>query len=410
MKQKPKSYADSFWGDLANAITLRPVYRPPVEAPMATATVTLQSSAEPASASEQQKAEEERFRAVVREELELLVVPAKEAQVPAGTVQQRAEEKAAVAVEHEAQEELHSSRTTAPVYRYLKEEQDKSFGISQGQEANTGSPAGQPSIEVTTTPSAPKQRSNPYFITRKSILDSWTPTNIITKSYNAGESATPQAGKDHVVVNGEWFPVQSFEVGAKPSSARVGAARPVFQQSDTPITPPDISSGRVRRILKPKLTASQLKGLGFSEYEAVVLEGLYRGRRLGSIATRLSVKPSHVLHIIKQLMGKMEVRNMNSLLKKVRTLHQESKKLSVMEAVGLRAAISDEPPSSEPRIVSGIVAVHPASFIERPKGINIPVNHPDHPANDEGAKQGKGQESKRPPAHSTESTPSRKPE
>lgn len=51
MRQKPKMYVDSFWGDLVNALTLRPVYRAPVEARQSTATVTLHSDgAEQASA------------------------------------------------------------------------------------------------------------------------------------------------------------------------------------------------------------------------------------------------------------------------------------------------------------------------------------------------------------------------
>lgn len=52
MKQKPGVYVDSFWGDLANALTLRPVYRPRVEAPQAIKNATLQSPAtEPVTAS-----------------------------------------------------------------------------------------------------------------------------------------------------------------------------------------------------------------------------------------------------------------------------------------------------------------------------------------------------------------------
>ncbi|SLK12158.1 helix-turn-helix transcriptional regulator [Arthrobacter sp. P2b] len=462
MKERPLKQRDSFWGDLANAIALRPAYRPPADIPQATKTVTLRPTAESS----------------------------------ASTAQQKAEEKAQTAVQHEAQEESTTSETTAPLYRYLKEEQRKAFAptaesermvdaasliqdlteqelrtittdainryqLQQAEQralkaldgtefvsafpqefldrlrrkntADKGTVQGSPptddqsestGVVVKESGFQWNQVDDTYSIRSGSPLTGWSnykyPADHVEVTIIGGkhsddpdEKQTGQplppssSGGKYTVVDGKQVSVSTHEaVEASPESA--GSSSPAKSSGFTrKRTIPNLPSGtgRVQRILKPKLKASQLKGMGFSQQEATVLEGLFRGRRINSIAARLSTKPATVLHVVKQLMAKFEAPTMNSLLKKVWSLHRDSKQMTLIQAAGLRAVLSDEPPRSETQVLGGLVVVNSGTVIERPKGINIPAGHPDHPANDEGAKKRGNQEGKRTPAHS-KATPS----
>lgn len=392
MRQKPKSYADSFWGDLANALTLRPVYRPPVEAPVATATVTLQSStAEESAADEQAEAERSAaavdaaaeahavatFRkvamdAALGEEPTVTAVP----MVIAGsTVQQKANPTSSV------QQKASPSSTVSQTRTFTVQRKEPALGVH---------------------PKAPSigefQRSldqNPPIVRK---LPPTLGRGYYTLALKPVDS--PDGPPSEAVA-------KEFERLLGIAQERVGK-RSDFTSDDVPDTTPVFRTvRRVRRVLRRKrIKADDIMPLGFSEREAKILEGISQGRTNRAIAHHLGISVRTVEQSVHRMMVKVEVNEFKKLLEAVRGLQDEWRRTSTVTAPGLALKIKHGP-TVEAKV---IVSHHNPTLIQRPERIEIPDGHHDHPANDEGAKKGMGQQSKRTPAHSADTPPPRKPE
>ncbi|MDR6794766.1 hypothetical protein J2X12_004198 [Pseudarthrobacter oxydans] len=423
MRQKPKSYADSFWGDLVNALTLRPVYRPPVEALVTTATVTFQSpTAEQTTASQQATAEQS--------------AAADDAVVEAHAI--ATVRKAAVDAAM-GEEATSTAQSTANAGSMAKSKAD---AVPSMQEKSNPSTTAQEKSHAGTTVSETRLQylpKNAIPLTSQQNLGSFlrsTETKphafSFTKSTFAERSTgdfvrSGERSAETPANRGSLLPPSSekYQIfpsfGASPAVDKVlatayGASIPTEKEpesgKDQPQTTyalrnPAPRFGILGRISRSKLKAAELKELGFSSQEAQVIEGMFRGKKIRTIASGMKVPPAHVLNISRQLMVKVGVNNARGLLTKVKSMHGEWEQKNTMIVAGVRLKLSKQ------TVRDGIVVVNDNAFptiINRPPDIRIPAGHPDHPANDEGGNKGVGQQHKRTPAHSADTPPSRKPE
>lgn len=400
MKERPLKHSDSFWGDLANAIALRPVYRRPMEAPQATKSVTLQPTAESAES----------------------------------TAQRKAEEKATTAVQHEAREETTTAETTAPLYRYLQEEQERSFAPTPVQQEQNPEPSvlvidGEEYVSVnginisrstidrllakgagTTAP--PQENRGPAEGTAVVVKEAGSQRNESPVSpfqgriLDASEVLALSEAAKHL-------PAQMVSKVILPSGVEIHQKVTNTNKSSVQRRVPvraTIRVSRARRLLnrKEKLKAGDLKRMGFQERQAIVLQGLYEARGIRSIASRLRTKPVNVIHTVQQLMGKFDVSTADDLLDKVWTMHNATRLLTPVETTALAAVLGHG------TTLDATVIVHGQSVAPKPVDLNIPEGHPDHPSNDPESvgvkwKEWEKEKGKRTPAHSKATPSPRKP-
>lgn len=426
MRQKPGVYADSFWGDLANALTLRPVYRPPVavEAPQETQTVTFQSQAESATAPAQQSAQEQvlnidptslggegftiapvyRYVGDVTEQASRGTAAAASTENPAGTSEVYGREQAAEVMEEDMQPAPHSPVVIERVVDDAEESREEQKHPSSAKPTpSSDDPA----------PSAVKASGsgNAYF-QPKLMAETWNakiddrveiqvvgekPIHLPAFKRGKGRKLPPSSGTaEYIVVNGIHIPRPTWEHLNEQGALLSPGTQPPLAEYEGASAANDESL--FHRLMKPKIKATELKRMGFTAHEAALIEGLYRGKSIYSIASGLHMNPTAALHTIKQLLAKFGVTKTDALLEIIRDLHRDTR-WSVLATAQLRMALKDKP-----AVVT--MPVHPITYV----GPNIPQNHPDHPANDEGNRLRRAKEQgKRSPAHSTETSSPRNP-
>lgn len=421
MRQKPGVYADSFWGDLANALTLRPVYRPPVavEAPQETTTVTLHSSAEPATATNQQEAQGEARntepsaqygQGVTLANVYRYIGEAAQAKSASASTEYPAETSEANSREWAGEalvEDVQPSNDPVFIERDI-DDPEESRDEQQQQSSDKPTPS---SDDPAPSAAKPSGSGNAYF-QPKLMAETWNAkiddrVEIQVVGEKTGHKPVFKRGKGHelppssetreyIVVNGIHIPRPTWEHLNEQGVLLTPGTQPPFAEYDGTSATKDESL--IHRLLKPKIKATELKRMGFTPHEAALIEGLYRGRSIYTMASRLHMNPTAALHTIKQLLVKFGVTKTDALLEILTALHRDTR-WSVLTTAQLRMALKDKP----------AVVTMPVGTIQS-VGPNIPKNHPDYPANDEGNRlrrakeQGKGS-----PAHSTETSSPRNP-
>lgn len=406
MRQKPKMYVDSFWGDLVNALTLRPVYRAPVEARQSTATVTLHSDV-----AEQASAVQEAVKADASSTAEQMVHAGSTAgqKVNAsGTVQDKVNATSTV------QQKVNPATTVADAIPKPRPARAETINHETGgSEAPLGTnwesipatyPVGKkPFFQQEANPMVwryqdadhPKVQSLGEFQRSKEpgipVVRKLPPTlgdGYYTISMKPGDDP----GHTTAAIMNEFD--RLLDIATKEVSENVTSNQPWVKDPGTVLN-------AVRQVLRRKLKAEDLRKIGFSQREADILEGMFHLKKFRTIAAQLGDSSASVRYTVKELMGKFEVEHPNELLKAVRSMHQDAQHPKSVRLGGLSLSIKHDAGASNDLVV----VRQPRLFTERPTHSEIPEGHPDHPANDKGAKKRPGQEGKKTPAHSTESTP-----